>query len=528
VYVPRRSGQSLSRRSATRWACAILTVSATACSELAREVTPPSAVVLTGGASYYAAPSGTPTGDGSIINPWDLRTAFGGGGRVQAGDTVWLRGGLYNGFTSQLLVTTIGAPGAFVVFRQYPSERATIDVDGATSSTSRGDAIVVTGDYTALWGFEVVDSSSVRDATRANMIVNDASHTKYINLVIHDGGIAFYNYSNRLDVEVAGCIIYNNGWPEPPYGNGHALYVKSDVGPLVLRDNVLFNQFGYGVHAYTNEGTGQLVNITVRGNASFDNGALSTLTSPNILVGGYAAARQITVDSNMTYFDPTLNAEWNIRLGWPGILSHDLTFKNNYVVGLTSASLLYHWEWETSTVRDNVFQASDVPGPNNLIYDLRDPMDPVRAYDWGGNIQYRDPAAPGWYHFGFKTWAQWLANTGLGSTDQVIAGTPSTTKVFVRKNTYEPGRANIIVYNWANLGSVNADLSGVLAPGDHYEIRSVQGLWGSPAASGTYGGGTVSLPMTPATSPPTPIGPVSRQPPTTGPAFDVFVVTKVS
>jgi len=75
-------------------------------------------------------------------------------------------------------------------------------------------------------------------------------------------------------------------------------------------------------------------------------------------------------------------------------------------------------------------------------------MDTARAYDWGGNIQYRDPAASGWYHFGFKTWAGWLANTGLGSTDQVIAGTPSTTQVFVRKNTYEAGRAHVIVYNW--------------------------------------------------------------------------------
>ena len=501
---------------------------AAACSDSVRQLSPPSAAVLTGGASYYAAPSGTSTGDGSIANPWDLRTAFGGGGRVQAGDTVWLRGGLYNGFTSQLFVTTIGTPGALVVFRQYPGERATIDVNGATSSSSRGDAIVVTGDYTALWGFEVMDLNSLRDTTRPNMIVNKADHTKYIDLVIHDGGIGFFNYSNRFDVEVAGCILYNNGWQDKdsPYSQGHALYVKSDVGPVVLRDNVLFNQFGYGVHGYTNAGSGQLVNITVRGNASFDNGALATLTSANILVGGEAAASQITIDSNMTYFDPTLNAEWNIRLGWDGYPSQDVTFKNNYVVGSPSASLLYHWDWATSTVRDNVFQASDVQGSNNVIYDLRAPVRP--GYDWGGNIQY-SPAASAWQYNSatFYDWAGWRAATGLGSTDQVIAGRPSATQVFVRKNTYEAGRANVIVYNWANLGSVSADLSGVLVPGDHFEIRSVQGLWGSPVTSGTYGGGAVSIPMTPPVTPPTPVGsPVSRQPPTTGPAFDVFVVTK--
>jgi hypothetical protein len=175
-----------------------------------------------------------------------------------------------------------------------------------------------------------------------------------------------------------------------------------------------------------------------------------------------------------------------------------------------------------------VFQASDVQGSNNVVYDLRDGT--LSGYDWGGNTQYRDPGQYAWqYNAGlFYTWAGWKQATGLASTDQVIAGVPSATQVFVRTNTYEAGRANVIVYNWANLSSVSADLSSVLAPGDHYEIRSAQRFFEAPVTSGTYGGGTVSIPMTPPVAPPVPVGPVDRQPPTTGPAFDVFVVTKVS
>src|SRR5258705_10764463 len=55
---------------------------------------------------YYASPSGSSGGDGSQQGPWDLRTALAGGnGKVQPGDTVWLRAGTYKGpFTVTVIV----------------------------------------------------------------------------------------------------------------------------------------------------------------------------------------------------------------------------------------------------------------------------------------------------------------------------------------------------------------------------------------------------------------------------------------
>jgi hypothetical protein len=99
--------------------------------------------------------------------------------------------------------------------------------------------------------------------------------------------------------------------------------------------------------------------------------------------------------------------------------------------------------------------------------------------------------------------------------------------VFVRPNVYEPGRANIIVYNWSRQGSVSVNVANVLQVGDRYEVRNVQDLFGSPLASGTFGGGTITLPMTPV-SPPVPVGFVSSPSPTTGPDFNVFLLTKVT
>jgi hypothetical protein len=104
---------------------------------------------------------------------------------------------------------------------------------------------------------------------------------------------------------------------------------------------------------------------------------------------------------------------------------------------------------------------------------------------------------------------------------------PTGVRVALRPSVYESGRALIVVYNWAMQGTVAADVSGVLALGDRYDVRSVQALFGTPVTSGTYAGGTIGIPMTGIT-PPTPIGLGSSPAPVTGPAFDVFVLTRLA
>ncbi len=106
-------------------------------------------------ASYYVSPSGRPTGDGSLGNPWDLQTALNQPSSLRPGDTIWLRGGTYRGtFISRLT----GSGSAPIILRQYPGERATLD--GGNSS---GDGILtIYGAYAWYWGFEIMSSDSVR------------------------------------------------------------------------------------------------------------------------------------------------------------------------------------------------------------------------------------------------------------------------------------------------------------------------------------------------------------------------------
>jgi hypothetical protein len=405
---------------------------------------------------WYVSASGSSGNSGSSTSPWNLSYALGGaGGKVQPGDTVWVRGGTYY---APFRSTLTGTATARIVVRAYPGERAIIDGANTTS-----DNFVVAGSYSIIWGLEFTNTNPSRytaDATshsyRADDIINSGPHNKYVNLIVHDGGVAFYTYSAYPDLEIYGGIFYDNGWQSTDRGHGHALYLKNDVGPVVAKDNVIFNQYGYGIHVYTNTGDGLLNNIWLEGNVSFDNGSLSsTGTSANLGNLGQPLANNLGVVNNMTYFAPSLSGS-NLSLG----SGSGLTATGNYVVG-------------------------------------------------GGGISQ----------------GSWTGAAISGNTVLAAGSASRPAAVFVRPNLYEPGRATIIVYNWSGQGSVTADLSAVLPVGASYDVRNVQNLFGAPVVSGTYGGGSIVLPMSGVT-PPVPVGLSSSSAPKTGPYFDVFIVTK--
>src|ERR1700733_7320696 len=77
---------------------------------------------------WFVSTSGSPSGNGSSANPWDLNTALNQPAVVLPGDTIWVRGGVYhapssNGY-STLLTGTAANP---IIVRNYNNERAIID-----------------------------------------------------------------------------------------------------------------------------------------------------------------------------------------------------------------------------------------------------------------------------------------------------------------------------------------------------------------------------------------------------------------
>jgi hypothetical protein len=120
-------------------------------------------------------------------------------------------------------------------------------------------------------------------------------------------------------------------------------------------------------------------------------------------------------------------------------------------------------------------------------------------------------------------WSNWRSVTGVDGNSSYVAGRPTGTWTTVRPNKYEPGRANIVIYNWDAKSSVSVNVSGILRSGESYEVRDAMNFFGAPVASGTYSGSPIAIPMTGLTIAP-PVGTVPFAPKHTAPEFGTFVL----
>ena len=459
---------------------------------------------------YYVSPSGSSSGDGSSSNPWSITTAFAGAsGKIHPGDTVWLRGGRYGSGESNSVyhATLSGTATAPIIIRQYPGERATINGN-----------ITADGNYVWFWGFEVANTN-----TAAQNVIGVDSHCpgcRFINLVVHDhSGDGFGMWSEGPNQVAYGNIVYNNGFHGSTSTTfGHGIYAQNNTGTKLLQDNILFDQFGYGIHVYGSDAA-FLNNFTIDGNASFNSGLG---TGMDYHIGGGSPVNNLVFTNNMSYrmADNRVNT---VRLGYNwGPNNPGAKVTGNYLVGQL---LLEHWNSLT-------FLNNTIIDPYGAAMTLeQNSGEPMTTGSWNDNTYVKTtssyPVSPFQVAINgvTKTYllSGWEQLTGFDGSSTVSSSMPGTSKVVVEPNAYEAGRANVLIYNWSHQGAVSVDLSQVLRSGDHYVIVNAQNFYGAPVTSGTYGGGSISIPITSVT-PPTPI--TGKAPWTTGNEFNAYVVLK--
>ena len=444
-------------------------------------------------AEFFVAADGTANGDGSRAKPVDLVTALSGRTPAQPGDTLWLRGGIYRGMFTSNLAGNYRQP---ITIRQALHERATID-----------GALTIYGRWAVYWGFEVMNSNPDRvTRDRPGGVTIYGPDTKCINLIVHDTGGGFGCWLPAHSAELIGCLIYHNGWqgPATDRGHGHAIYTQNDTNLKRIADNIMFNQFGYGIHAYAQ--ASEIKNFRFEGNVSFNNGSATRedYRYNNILVGGFNPAVGITLISNCTY-TTWGRSGMNVQLNYSARHNKDLVCRDNYFVG--GAPVLLATDWDSVVVTGNTFagvQSLVVLGlPANLA---------PGAYQWNQNLYAASSnATPFSFQRQALDLAGWQQATGFDTASHFQKNL-SGVKVFVRPNQYEPGRAHIVVYNWDRLDSVNVDLTAVGPVGAPYAVVNVLDYFGQPVATGTYGGPPLKLPLAGTA---------------TGPEFNAFVVVPV-
>jgi hypothetical protein len=453
-----------------------------------------------GGSDKYASPNVTDdSGDGSIGNPWSMRHALAYGGAADR--TIWLRGGTYPspnyGGLYSYWVTCNGTAGHPCIVRSYPGEWAKVDLGDTNNGANFGETgFKIGASYVTFRDFEVYSScpsgrittipgpgpSDIHFGAAFGMLQDQAyPGVSLIDMVLHDTATGFGWWEQATNSTVYGNLIYYNGWQATgDDGHGHGIYVDnwaSPGGTKTIRENVIFRNFGVNFHSYNESGQTQ-INMDIQGNALFSSGMYSAhMPQRSFLLGGDgtpAADSTDIVHSNYLYDSASPGTDF--QLGYYTHTADSPDCKDNFLPRIGC-------QWISGG------SSAGITG-NILTHTEGD------VFDIGVQNTFRSKPL-----------------TGLD--------------VFVRANTNEAGRANILVYNWDLASTVSVDISSVFTVGWNYAIFNAQNIHAGAIASGTYSGANITLPMTsggglsqaaPSASYPTP--------PATWPEFNVFLLRR--
>jgi len=171
--------------------------------------------------NYYIATDGSDSNAGTLVAPF--ATLGKAQSLVQAGDTVYIRGGVYSVSESQIteysgIVARVfkfdksGAASQRICYFGYPGERPVFDMSAVKPANYRVYVFFVSGSYLHFKNFEVIGTQvTITGHTQSECFHHEGGdYCIYENLSMHDGmAIGFYitKGSNNL---VLNCDAYNN------------------------------------------------------------------------------------------------------------------------------------------------------------------------------------------------------------------------------------------------------------------------------------------------------------------------------
>lgn len=371
------------------------------------------------------------SGSGTLLDPYDFTTALSWHTNLKPGDTLWLRGGTYDG--AALSASIQGLSGRAITIRPETNEH--VIIEGSLSIP--GKYLTLEGDYR----LEVQDSTFTdRISTEPTSAPSDINGTggsvnptgtgvTIRHCLVHDLIQGLDGSAAADSQEFYGNLYFYNGWRSVENSYGHGVYNQNNgATQRKHRHNMAFDNFGYGFHLYGS--TGQLHNILVEDNILFNNGSLWSNWFNNLLLGGATAFDSPVLRNNYTYYDQSI---FNEALSWVG--------KNELGNGgaenvITNATVIDNYFYHLGN--DNGFNAA-------LIFRNLADADIVR-FD-GNTIIGR------FYGNGVDL-ADWPDNVQLLTN-------PAINKVAVLPDEHNSSYAHLVIYNYEALANVTVSLAAL-------------------------------------------------------------------
>ncbi len=301
--------------------------------------------------TYYVAPNGSDSNPGTKAAPFaSLQAAH---DAAAAGDTIYLRGGVYAVSDTQLLSQS-GAPGNPIKVFNYPGETPILDGSAIQDHPGGDGKWILTLDWYASWWH--IKGLELRNNPRGGGIVGRGSSNVLIeqNHVHGNGfladweasGIAFY-------YDVAQTVILNNDVhhnADSDYGDGDGIQIAYSSGPgNLIQGNRSWRNSDDGIDLWDS------ANVTLKSNWSFGNGLDESLrplgNGVGFKLGGAGAGDGgHTLIGNVAWQNANNGFDYNSG-DLPNALYHNTAWDNGVIFG-------YEYEFHGA---HNVFR-------NNLAY----------------------------------------------------------------------------------------------------------------------------------------------------------------
>jgi hypothetical protein len=214
------------------------------------------------GTTYYVSTSGRDSNPGTFSKPW--KTIQHAADSVHPGDTVYVRGGVYNKLVS--MKVSGSASAGFITFSSYPGELATVDGTGLTIPRGQWGLFTIQDQsYIVINGFEVRNykTSSTADVPIGIYIFGAGSNIQIVNNHLHDivttaktnpwlcssNAFGLTVYGTKAPASINGLAIIGNEVDHLKTGCSETLSVDGNVEYFSITNNLVHDDDNIGIDA---------------------------------------------------------------------------------------------------------------------------------------------------------------------------------------------------------------------------------------------------------------------------------------
>ena len=325
---------------------ATVTVAAVSQADATKSASALVAVVLISTTALYVSTTGSDSNPGTISAPW--KTIQHAANSVQAGDTVYIRGGTYNESVS--IAVSGSATAGSITFQSYPGESAIVDGTGLVPSTSNTQGLIniQNQSYVTVSGLEIrnYQTSSASAIPAGISVSGSGSNIQILNNLVHNitttsekNGNAFgiVVYGTEAPASLDSIMISGNQVYNLKTGNSESVTVNGNVTNFAITNNIIHDNDNIGIDAIGFEGVSSSPtydfarNGVISGNTVYNITAINNPGEGNqydadgIYVDG---GSQIIVERNLLH-DNDLNIE--AASEHSGRVASFITIRNNVV-----------------------------------------------------------------------------------------------------------------------------------------------------------------------------------------------------